>query len=175
MAVAGSGALCSGHEFHWVPSATAAGRRVQAQLQSWKKGQASAKATETAGVQPRKAGEAAIGEIPKQPPRAFFRKIPLVQACHSKQALGLSYSPTFPPDQILSGSRSLMAQLFSLLQVSPSSPVSLVMTQLPSTVSAGAHHPCAFATSSLFAPATSSIQVHPDASQTSLFGRGESC
>ena len=37
-----------------------------------------------------------------------------------------------------------------------------------------ADSPCVFATSSLFPPATSSIQVHPGAAQTSLFGRGGS-
>ena len=45
-----------------------------------------------------------------------------------------------------------MARLFSLLQASPGSPISVVMTQLASTISAGEHHPCASLTSSLFPP-----------------------
>ena len=62
-----------------------------------------------------------------------------------------------------------MAQLFSLLQVSPGSPISLVMTQLGSTVSAGEYNPCVSATLSLLQPMTSHIQVHPGAALSSLF------
>ena len=58
-----------------------------------------------------------------------------------------------------------------LFQVSPGSPISLVMTQLASTVSVGGYSPCAFGTSSLFSPATSSIQVHPGVALSSLFAR----
>ena len=53
----------------------------------------------------------------------------------------ISNSPTFQPDQRFSGSGSIKDQLFSFLQVSPSSSISLVMTQLASTVPAGEHHP----------------------------------
>ena len=60
---------------------------------------------------------------------------------------GLSHSLSFQPHWRLSGSGSIMAQLFSLLQASPGSPISLVMTQPASTVSAGEHCPCASATS----------------------------
>ena len=73
---------------------------------------------------------------------------------------GLSHSPTFQPDQRLSGSRSITAQLFCLLQASANSPISLVVTQLASTISVGEHRPCESPTFSLLPIATSSIQVH---------------
>ena len=80
----------------------------------------------------------------------FFKQNPPVQACHSQQAPGLSHSRTFQPDWRISRSGSVMAQLFSLLQASLSSLLSLVMTQPVSTVSAGEHCPCVSATSYLF-------------------------
>lgn len=68
-----------------------------------------------------------------------------------------------------------MAKLFSLLQMSPVSWISVVMTQPVSTVSAGEHCPCASPTSSLFPPVTSGTQIHPSTTLSSLFGRGWNC
>ena len=87
----------------------------------------------------------------------LFEQNPPVQTCHSQQAPSLSDSPTFQPDWRLSVSVSVTAQLVSLLQVSPGSPISLVMTQPASTVSADEHCPCAPATS--FIPPSS--DKHP--------------
>ena len=103
--------------------------------------------------------------------RAFFKnKILLFKPDTPNKMPSLSHSPTFQPDWILSGSGSLTAQLFSLVQVSPGSPISLVMTQPVSTVSVGEHRLCVSPTLSLFPPATSSTQVHPGAALSSLFG-----
>ena len=125
------------------------------------------------------AGVVTVGELPftateSLPFFFFFNQIPPVKACHSKPPPSLSHSPTFQPVQRLSRSGCVTTQLFSLLQVSPGSQISLVMTQPGSTVSVGTHGPCTFVTSSLFPPATSSFQVHAGAVLTSMFGRGGS-
>ena len=68
-----------------------------------------------------------------------------------------------------------MVQLISLFQASSSPLVSPVITQPVSTFPAGEPCPYSSPTSSLFPSATSSIQVHPGATLSSLFGRGKSC
>ena len=65
----------------------------------------------------------------------------------SAKFLTQPHSPTRPAT-IWSGSDT--ARLFSLLQASPGSPISLVMTQPASTVPEGEHSPCASPTLSLF-------------------------
>ena len=118
------------------------------------------------------AGAAAERELPNQPLRAPFSNKILVFKPAAPNWHSASCSPALQPYWGLYASGSITAQIVSPLQAPPSSPIPLVMTQKVSTVSVGEHCPCASATSSLFLPETSSIQVHPGVSLSSLFGRG---
>ena len=81
-------------------------------------------------------------------------------------------SPTFWPVLRLFGPAFVAVQLFSHLQVSPDSPISLILSQPTITVPAGEYHLCVFPTVSLSFPVTWSIQVTPGVGLTSLLWEG---
>ena len=80
----------------------------------------------------------------------------------------LLFKPATPNKRLVSHT----AQLCNQTRDYPGQGPSLSNSSQPvSIVSVGEHHPCVFASSSLFPPETSSIQVHPRVAQTALYGR----
>ena len=71
----------------------------------------------------------------------LLREVSLGAACCSSQAQGFPHRPALWPLQSLSGSLPVMAHLLSQLQVSPGSPVSLVLSQPVTTAPASDHCP----------------------------------
>ena len=110
-------------------------------------------------------------EVLAQQLRAFFSEFSSFASGHSYQALGFPHRPTPWPVQRLSRSWPVQALLFSHLQLSLGSPVSLVLAQ-PVTIG---HQLCI--SYWVFIPAVNLItQVSPGKGvQNPCFGRGGSC
>ena len=94
----------------------------------------------------------------------FLSEFPWFAACCSYQAPGFPHRSIFLPVQRLSGSRPVVVLLFSHLQLSSGSPVSLVLFQLSITAPARICDQLCISYFVLIPSATFSVQVSPEGS-----------